>query len=78
MKLTDIANTTAKLYSKNINHKYYSKIQERLFICKKCGKKELLDYKTNEKLCSHCGNIIKKDKQPDFKDRMRQILNSKK
>lgn len=50
-------------------------IQERSFKCSYCGHRNFMNYKTNSCRCSYCSHIVKKDKQTNFKDRIRQVLN---
>ena len=40
-----------------------------------CGHSVIIPYFVDEKICSWCHRVVRKDKRREFRDKMRQIIN---
>ena len=56
------------------NSKYEEEIAKYKIMCK-CGRKVFEGLKRDKQLCDWCGNYVYRNKQAEFKDKMKKRLN---
>ena len=58
--------------------KYVNAVNDNMYQCENCGRKELIRSKDAKTICSHCGNYIFKTKKDEFIYRMKgEMINEK-
>ena len=58
--------------------KYVNAVNNNMYQCENCGRKELIRAKGAKTICSHCGNYIFKTKKDEFIYRMKgEMINEK-
>lgn len=58
--------------------KYVNAVNNNMYQCDNCGRKELIRAKDTKAMCSHCGNYIFKTKKDEFVYRMKgEMINEK-
>lgn len=54
--------------------KYSSVISTIKYQCKNCGRKMVIINKVDKTICDHCGHVIYKNKEAEFKDKLRKEI----
>lgn len=58
--------------------KYVNAVNDNMYQCENCGRKELIRAKDTKTVCSYCGNYIFKTKKDEFIYRMKgEMINEK-
>lgn len=74
----DFGNKERGTYLFDTSQEFLRQLGERRIYCKNCRHSVVMDYKTQETICSHCNHKIKKEGKILFKDKMRVLLNEEK
>lgn len=54
--------------------KYSSAIASIKYQCKNCGRKMLITRGKEKVICDHCGHLIYKNEEAEFKDKLKKRL----
>lgn len=49
-------------------------ISKHKYQCKHCGRKEVIRFDQDKKICTHCGNYIFKNEKEEFKFKMERLM----
>lgn len=54
--------------------KYSSVISDLKIQCKNCGRKMVIINKVDKTICDHCGHLIYKNEEAEFKDKLKKEI----
>lgn len=54
--------------------KYSSAISDMKHQCKNCGRKMVIINKADKTICDHCGHLIYKNEEAEFKDKLKKEI----